>query len=328
MSMHVEVSQFLLELYRASREIPFRNFQGWCLTWLQQVIEFDSAWWGNASEVPLQMHRIHLHNCAPGIVEDYLPYIDDDLFRRRACAQPGVTLNTSDIYTREALDQTPIHQGFAIKHNVAWSIGTVVIDEISSLYELMTLWRHDRSRPFSEDERARKQTLMPHLVEAHRNARLLQLRPRSAAGDSQIWALCDERGYLQELSPRFASITQRIWPHWSGSLLPAPLIIAARAEQRLTTADYVFATQRIDQHRLISIQARTAFDKLAPRQMEVASLYAEGLTYQMIAARLGTSPATVRSQIAALFKKLGVSNKLELARRIQQSRGDVDPILS
>ena len=322
------VSQFLLELYRASREIPFRNFQSWCLTRLQQVIEFDSAWWGNASEVPLQMRRIHLHNCAPGILDDYLPYIDGDLFRIRACAQPGVTLNTSDIYTREALDAAPIHAGFAIKHNVAWSIGTVVIDEISSLYELMTLWRNDRARPFSEAERARKQMLMPHLIEAHRNARLLQLRPRPATGDSHIWALCDERGYLQELSPRFAAITQRIWPHWSGSLLPTPLINAARDEQRLTTTDYVFEVQRIDHHRLISIQARTVFDKLAPRQREVALLYADGLTYQAIAARLGTSPATVRSQIAALFKKLGVANKLDLARRIQQSRGESDPNIS
>ena len=231
--MDDRVSQFLLELYRASREIPFRNFQGWCLARLQQVIDFDSAWWGNASEMPLQMHRIHLHNCAPSILEDYLPYIDGDLFRIRACAQPGVTLNTSDIYTREALDETPIHQGFAIKHKVAWAMGTVVIDEISSLNELMTLWRHDRARPFTEAERVRKQTLMPHMVEAHRNARLLELRQRSTATESQIWALCDERGYLQELSSRFASIAQRVWPHWRGSLLPGPLADACVLEVRI-----------------------------------------------------------------------------------------------
>ena len=324
MSMDDRLSQFLLELYRASREIPFRNFQGWCLARLQQVIDFDSAWWGNASEMPLQMHRIHLHNCAPSILDDYLPYIDGDLFRIRACAQPGVTLNTSDIYTREALDETPIHQGFAIKHKVAWAMGTVVIDEISSLNELMTLWRHDRARPFTEVERERKQTLMPHMVEAHRNARLLELRQRSTATESQIWALCDERGYLQELSSRFASIAQRVWPHWRGSLLPGPLADAARKGQRLVTTDYVFDIQRVDHLRLISLQVRTAFDKLAPRQMEVARLYADGMTYHAIAARLGTSPATVRSQIAVLFKKLGVTNKVELARRINQESGDTD----
>ena len=49
--------------------------------------------------------------------------------------------------------------------------------------------------------------LMPHLIEAHRNSRLLQLRPRSAAGDSHILALGDEHGFLHEPSPRFAWIS-------------------------------------------------------------------------------------------------------------------------
>ena len=55
--MDDRISAFPLELYRASREIPFRNFQ---------------SWWGNAFEAPLQMHRMHLHNCVPDILEDVL----------------------------------------------------------------------------------------------------------------------------------------------------------------------------------------------------------------------------------------------------------------
>ena len=55
--MDDRISEFLLEPYRASREIPFRSLQ---------------SWWGNAFEAPLQMHRMHLHNCAPDILADVL----------------------------------------------------------------------------------------------------------------------------------------------------------------------------------------------------------------------------------------------------------------
>lgn len=58
---------------------------------------------------------------------------------------------------------------------------------------------------------------------------------------------------------------------------------------------------------------------LSPREREVAAAYATGEGYKGIARSLGCSPATVRSHLLAIFRKLGVHNKIELRRRLDLS---------
>jgi DNA-binding CsgD family transcriptional regulator len=55
---------------------------------------------------------------------------------------------------------------------------------------------------------------------------------------------------------------------------------------------------------------------LSPREREVAAAYAAGEGYKGIARNLGLSPATVRSHLLAIFRKLEVHNKIELRRRL------------
>lgn len=55
---------------------------------------------------------------------------------------------------------------------------------------------------------------------------------------------------------------------------------------------------------------------LSPREIEIASAYAQGDTYQAIAARLGIAPSTVRTHLATIYRKLQVSSKLDLHARL------------
>ena len=54
----------------------------------------------------------------------------------------------------------------------------------------------------------------------------------------------------------------------------------------------------------------------APREIEIASAYGQGDTYQAIAARLGIAPSTVRTHLATIYRKLEVSSKLDLHARL------------
>ena len=51
---------------------------------------------------------------------------------------------------------------------------------------------------------------------------------------------------------------------------------------------------------------------LSPREREIAQAYANGDTYHQIAERLFIAPSTVRTHLAAIYRKLGVSSKLQL----------------
>ena len=51
---------------------------------------------------------------------------------------------------------------------------------------------------------------------------------------------------------------------------------------------------------------------LSQREFQIAKDYAQGENYQQIADRLCLAPSTVRTHLAAIYRKLGVSSKLEL----------------
>jgi DNA-binding CsgD family transcriptional regulator len=63
-------------------------------------------------------------------------------------------------------------------------------------------------------------------------------------------------------------------------------------------------------------QART--DGLTHREREVALLVADGLRSREVAERLDIAPQTVKSHLKTIFDKLGVRNRVELARRLAQ----------
>jgi DNA-binding CsgD family transcriptional regulator len=59
-------------------------------------------------------------------------------------------------------------------------------------------------------------------------------------------------------------------------------------------------------------------DGLTHREREVALLVADGLRSREVAERLGIASQTVKSHLKTIFDKLGVRNRVELARRLGQ----------
>ncbi len=58
-------------------------------------------------------------------------------------------------------------------------------------------------------------------------------------------------------------------------------------------------------------------DLLSRRELEIARAYATGDTYHRIAERLCIAPSTVRTHLAAIYRKMRVSSKLELHRLLE-----------
>ncbi len=62
---------------------------------------------------------------------------------------------------------------------------------------------------------------------------------------------------------------------------------------------------------------QAAADGLTQREREVALLVADGLRSREVAERLGIASQTVKSHLKTIFDKLGVRNRVELARRLE-----------
>lgn len=314
-----ELNQIILELHRAGREAAFSEFQQVALGLVQEIIPFDSAWWGNAAAEPLEIHRLHLHNCDDSILETYVPYIDQDFFRAALMAQPGTTINMADLTTRAQLVRTELYQMVGKRYRIEWSLGTLIVEPVSSLQEFLTLWRHDGKKPFTETERQAKELLMPHIAEAHRAARLREMLddPRERR---DCWAVADERGFLREVNPDFVHCLRKHWPNWQGSRLPEDLHAAVRDAAPTQIGHLRLAIARKGAFRFLQVLASCALDDLSPREREIVERYANGETHAGIAIALSISPATVRNHIAHCYRKLAVNNKAELARRVLQDK--------
>lgn len=307
----------VLRLYREGREVPLASFQAWALEQIRSLLPFDSAWWGNAAADPPALHEVFLHNCDASILREYPPYLEEDFFRAALAASPGVAVNLSDLTTRSRYVRTALYREFGRRFKVEWSLGTLLIEPTSSLYEFLTVWRHDRMHPFSESERQSKELLMPHLVEVHRAVRLRHFL-RLPGVINREWAVADARGFLHEVSPAFAARLGTLWPHWRGSGLPGPLLPAVRAGRAYLSPELRLDVVPFGQLRYLSPRADGVLAQLSPREREVATLYTTGETYSAIARTLSLAPATVRNHIARCFRKLGVNNKAELVRRLAE----------
>lgn len=320
--MHgTDLSQLILDLYHASRRTPFAAFQSHALELLKPALPFDSAWWGNASANPAQIHRIYLYNCDRQIIDDYPNYLEQDFFRVALSENPGRSINMSDLTTRARYVRSALYREFGKRYRIEWSLGTLLIEPVSSLQEFLTLWRHDPTRPFTERERQIKQFVMPHLAEAQRLNRLHHVMGWYRTMHNASWAIADRQGYLRELSPRFVHMLRNEWPDWGGSSrLPDEITASLQGSSEFVGRRLVLQIAETEGLLFLKSRLKTSSDRLSPRERDIAVRYAHGETYAAIARQLGLSPATVRNYIAQCFRKLQVKSKLELARRLEGLR--------
>jgi len=139
--------------------------------------------------------------------------------------------------------------------------------------------------------------------------------------DTEVYdrLLRDRLPFFQEVL-RPLGITSQIVAavHFRGR--PSGLIHLQRMGGRLFSpaaldrAQPIFAAIHLIHHSLsLTPSSAPALEALTPREREVAALAAEGFQNLQIAARLGTSIHTVRRQMEAIFRKLRIGNRTELA---------------
>ena len=74
---------------------------------------------------------------------------------------------------------------------------------------------------------------------------------------------------------------------------------------------------------MVDLRAITDAHRLSPRETEIARRFSAGASYKEIAKELGIAPATARHHLREIYRKLDVSDKAELARKLQQEPDDV-----
>ncbi|MGE0800216.1 MAG: response regulator transcription factor [Lautropia sp.] len=315
------VDDLILRLYRGSTEVSFARFQDWSLDLLGGVVRFDAAWWGKANAEPNKILSVHLLNADPSILDDYRKIDAIDSFRDAMLAQPGTTINLSDLMSRKDFERSPIYSRYGRKHRVEAVVGTVLVEPVSSMLDFLTIWRFDPRWPFSEVDRQIIERVTPHLIEANRISRLVSLQGEKFAVSPldpiRPWALAsNDDGCLLEVNASFVALAKREWPDWRSAVLPTALRRQFRQCEPYVGDAIIVNVSNVDGFRLLVARPRKTADRLGNRESEVLKRYASGQSHREIANALGTSPATVRNQLARIYRKFGVHNKIELINAV------------
>jgi DNA-binding NarL/FixJ family response regulator len=78
--------------------------------------------------------------------------------------------------------------------------------------------------------------------------------------------------------------------------------------------------------RIVRVEAAFGgLEGLTPREAEVAVEVAEGRSNKEVAERLGIANGTVRIHLHNIFRKLGIQNRVELANRVREGNGRMEP---
>lgn len=308
----------LLALYGASHEMPSEEFQNKALNLLKSVVPFDSAIWGTGrySSDGLGWNSVHLHNEPREIIAEHEHVKHQDTISFAVRPHPTTTMVFHSPTALRGRDKSAIRD-YVARFGHQNAIISSEINQDTGYAYWVSLYRADAERQYTERDRQLAAIIAPHLREALRINRVLQMERLRGAQTDGAMAIVDARGALYHTEPAFIALLQNEWRAWNDSALPQELWHALTTDggryagntivvRRVCVADMMFLKAR----------RRSAVDMLSPRERAVAHHLARGLSYKEIARVLGTSPQTVRNQIQAIHIKLGIHNTAELVAQL------------
>ena len=160
--------------------------------------------------------------------------------------------------------------------------------------------------------------LLPHFAQARRQKLALhhqssgQIHPAEGAR-----AMASQDGCLMFSSGAVVALLQTEWPQWEPPVLPRELMLtlAHTSPPSYVGREIHITAMPFGRALNVCVQQRRKVPVLSAAQLNVARLTTRGLTHKEVARELNLSAHTVRNHLAAIYQKLAVRNKTELAAK-------------
>ncbi len=309
------LGRLVMALHRLAASTTVGDFQRVAFQTLQAELPFDSGVWATGAMNPgPAVHSFYAYNQPPEMLQAWQKLIDTDVILAETVKRPGITLRATADGPEGGPPLPPMAREHMHRFGMEHLLATAYVDSELGLIEGFSLYRADPKARFTEPERLLAQHALPHLVETCRNSRLRLVHqedpPTTPAG--RALGICDQRGLLRTAGPNFAVMMRHEWPGWRGPQVPQQWLTGSRKTfigRRITATLHA-----LNDLWLVKLRHRSPLDSLTSREIEVARRFGLGLSYQDIATELHISPATVRNHLTNIYSKVGVANKVELAK--------------
>jgi len=178
-------------------------------------------------------------------------------------------------------------------------------------------------RPFSSQAVARLGAAWEH-VSCSLDLNRAHTFRRHRTGLGRALALLAADGSYQAADPRFHHLVALEWPQANSLRLPVRALAAVTSGDVFHGSVIAISSRRLGAHLVCEAWHYSIARRLSPRERVVAHHFAAGLTHKEVAREVGSSPHTVRAQLAQVYRKLGVCDKSALARCLADEDRDSD----
>jgi DNA-binding CsgD family transcriptional regulator len=305
-----EFSQLLLVLYRNAQELPVSQFQDAALQAVKPLLHFDGCTWGTGTMTAqgVDVHSMHRYRFSDAMFAAFGRVAHQDSAAVRVTSQPRMTIGFSAEEEFHRPEQAGIRE-FASEYGQHHCFITCDINPLTRFAHWVSLFRSDPARRCRQEEIEFLEALAPHLMQSVTINRLVHLDRLvgDAARESWAVAIADARGVVYHAEQRFRELLKQDFP-LDGDRLPGALLGRIEAGEPRIQGERVVLQHSLEQGLFfLKARARHPVDTLSPREFAVAEMVASGLTQKQVAARVGRSPETIRSQVKAIFAKLDIN---------------------
>lgn len=285
------------------------------LAGLRRLVPFDKAWWGECSDRGGGEPPLNWQHGTIGLPESFaaewnaISAVDE--FAQMSISRLGEVCRSSGHDS-----DGPGVEAFSRRHDIQHVMAITLELPGSGLLFFVALYRGEGEPAFGASDEPVFGEYGRHLMQRWQVG-LQALLGQASTDGARGYALCERDGRLLYIGATLARALRRHFDGWQGQSLPEALRAGLqRAPCGVPLGRQSLALARCGE--LFTLGVGQAGDKraLAPRERAAALLYARGDSYKAIAARLGLSPATVRTYLRDAYLQLGVRNKVELGARL------------
>ncbi len=305
------LSAQLLTLGGLARRLPAGAFLTEALQRLQALLGFRSGWWGLAVDAdrqgPPAIYQSQSLGLPAAFAADWLAIAAEDHFGDAIRAQPGQVQRGSDA----GLPLPEAVRAFDRRYGIEHAMGLALEEAATGHGFFICLYRGPADEAFSDTEARCFGVWVRHLLQHWQFA--LQDALRAGPGGALARAACAQRsGRLQYVGAQLGEWLLARWPDWDGQRLPAAFDAALQGGAPPARAAGLRCSLQGEQLWLLLEETGAGDIKLSPRRLQVAQLFAQGLSNKEIARQLSLTPATVRTYLRDAYLALQVRNKVEL----------------
>ncbi|WP_169303149.1 response regulator transcription factor [Thalassotalea mangrovi] len=314
------IQHLISQLYTATSRIELQEFRHWALAQLQSVIDFDGAIWSNGHQQTLTFHNHTLFNVADELGELLLTHLSINPMADVLLTNLGQPIDMRDLLGDDEFYQSEIYQKCFQPMGIERILASIHLDERSGLFTLLTLYRFDRSKPFTQQEKAIQSNLLYHLLKSAEHALFMTLERQAGNEAHTHLGICDAKGYFHQAQSSLLDLLERHFPDQTFDRLPEPLLQVfnhlidsnQKVKANPSGEKIQLKVRQFNELYLLEIWPNGPLDILSSREKQVVDAINKGMTFKQAAQHLTLSPSTVSNHLYRIYQKLNIGSRAQL----------------